>query len=157
MNGDRIAAVKTDQGEIEGDEFVLSGGAWSTDLAKPLGIRIPLQAGKGYSVTLQNPKQLPKLCSIFTEARVAVTPMGNSLRFGGTMEIAGLNSKISTRRVDGIIRSVPKYFRDSPNRTFSRSNLGTVCALLARWTPLSRPIPPMQESRRRNGSRHDGA
>ncbi len=75
-NGDRIAAVKTDQGEIEGDEFVLSGGAWSTDLAKPLGIRIPLQAGKGYSVTLQNPKQLPKLCSIFTEARVAVTPMG---------------------------------------------------------------------------------
>ncbi len=109
-NGDRIAAVKTDQGEIEGDEFVLSGGAWSTDLAKPLGIRIPLQAGKGYSVTLQNPKQLPKLCSIFTEARVAVTPMGSSLRFGGTMEIAGLNSKISTRRVDGIIRSVPKYF-----------------------------------------------
>ena len=70
-----------------------------------------MQAGKGYSVTLPNPKQLPTLCSILTEARVAVTPMGNSLRVGGTMEIAGLdNIKINTRRVQGILNSIPRYF-----------------------------------------------
>ncbi len=100
----------TSEGEIEGDEFVLASGAWSTELARSLHLRLPMQAGKGYSVTLTNPKQLPQICSIFTEARVAVTPMNGSLRFGGTMEIAGLNSNISKRRVQGIIRSVPQYY-----------------------------------------------
>jgi D-amino-acid dehydrogenase len=69
-----------------------------------------LQAGKGYSLTLKEPRQLPQLCSIFTEARVAVTPMGGTLRFGGTMEIAGLNEEINPVRVQGIIKAVPKYF-----------------------------------------------
>ncbi|MFO0921529.1 MAG: FAD-dependent oxidoreductase [Pirellulales bacterium] len=110
VENNRIRAVVTSEGEIEGDEFVLASGAWSTELARSLHLRLPMQAGKGYSVTLTNPKQLPQICSIFTEARVAVTPMNGSLRFGGTMEIAGLNSNISKRRVQGIIRSVPQYY-----------------------------------------------
>jgi D-amino-acid dehydrogenase len=69
-----------------------------------------MQAGKGYSLTLTKPRELPQICSIFTEARVAVTPMGGALRFGGTMEIAGLNEDINPVRVQGIIKSVPKYF-----------------------------------------------
>jgi D-amino-acid dehydrogenase len=69
-----------------------------------------MQAGKGYSLTLSKPRQLPQLCSILTEARVAVTPMSSSLRFGGTMEIAGLNEEINPVRVRGIIKSVPKHF-----------------------------------------------
>jgi D-amino-acid dehydrogenase len=69
-----------------------------------------MQAGKGYSVTLEQPCQQPSICSILTEARVAVTPMGSSLRFGGTMEISGLNQSISQSRVRGIVRSIPEYF-----------------------------------------------
>jgi D-amino-acid dehydrogenase len=107
---DRIQAVTTADGEIEGDEFVLCGGAWSTEVAQSLSLAIPMQAGKGYSLTVPNPIELPKICSIFTEARVAVTPMGNSLRFGGTMEISGLNLEINQARVQGIIKSVPKYY-----------------------------------------------
>lgn len=99
-NGDQVAA----------DEFLLAGGSWSPILGEKLGLRIPMQAGKGYSLTVQKPRQLPALCSIFTEARVAVTPMGDTLRFGGTMEIAGLNEDINPVRVKGIIKSVPKYF-----------------------------------------------
>jgi D-amino-acid dehydrogenase len=79
-------------------------------VARELGLKIPMQAGKGYSLTLTKPRQLPQLCSICTEARVAVTPMGSSLRFGGTMEIAGLNEDINPVRVRGIIKAVPKYF-----------------------------------------------
>ncbi len=69
-----------------------------------------MQAGKGYSVTLPNPIERSSICSILTEARVAVTPMGASMRFGGTMEIAGLNESISVRRVAGILKSIPKYY-----------------------------------------------
>jgi len=106
----RIAAVRTAAGEIEGDEFVVCGGSWSPDMVRELGVRIPMQAGKGYSVTVPKPVELPRICSIFTEARVAVTPMAGQLRFGGTMEISGLNLGIDARRVKGIVRAVPQYY-----------------------------------------------
>ncbi len=96
--------------EIEADEFVVAGGAWSPSFANELGLNLPMQAGKGYSLTLNKPPQLPQLCSILTEARVAVTPMGTSLRIGGTMELDGLNEEINPRRVSGIIRSAQRYF-----------------------------------------------
>ncbi len=106
----RIVAAVTEAGEYEGDEFVLCSGAWSSTLAKKLGLRIPMQAGKGYSITLGEPPQMPEICSILMEARVAVTPMGNKLRFGGTMEIAGLDESVSHQRVHGIIDSIPTFF-----------------------------------------------
>jgi len=109
-NQDRIQKIRTSSGDIDADEVVLCGGSWSPLLAKQVALKLPMQAGKGYSVTLDKPRQLPSLCAIFTEARVAVTPMGESLRFGGTMEIAGLSETVNLRRVQGIIRSIPSYY-----------------------------------------------
>ncbi len=106
----RIASVHAGQTEFVFDELVLCGGSWSPVIGRQLGLNIPMQAGKGYSLTLPKPRELPRICSIFTEARVAVTPMGNTLRVGGTMEIAGLNEDINPIRVQGIIKSVPKYY-----------------------------------------------
>jgi D-amino-acid dehydrogenase len=106
----RLTRIRTNKGEFAGDELVLAGGAWSPVIARELRLNIPIQAGKGYSLTLANPRQLPQICAIFTEARMAVTPMAGKLRFGGTMEIAGLNDNINRRRVRGIIGNVPKYY-----------------------------------------------
>jgi D-amino-acid dehydrogenase len=112
-NRDRIRAVAiSGNREIEADEFVLCGGSWSPGLARRLGLKIPIQAGKGYSLTLPKPRQLPQICSILTEGHVAVTPMGGALRVGGTMEIVGLNEDINPVRVRGIIDSFCKYFPD---------------------------------------------
>jgi D-amino-acid dehydrogenase len=102
--------MRTTRGEITADEFVLAGGAWSPPLVADLGLRLPMQAGKGYSVTVPQPIEQPRICSIFTEARVAATPMGGALRFGGTMEIAGMDERINPRRIAGILRAVPQYF-----------------------------------------------
>ncbi len=110
MDQKSLRAVQTGETSIEADEFVLCGGAWSEKAVKPLGLTLPMQAGKGYSLTLSQPPELPALCSILTEARVAVTPMGNQLRLGGTMELAGLDQSINQRRVHGIVRSIPDYF-----------------------------------------------
>ena len=106
----RIDAALTPRGEITADEFILAGGSWSPAMVRGLGLQLPMQAGKGYSVTLSRPPQLPQLCSIFTEARVAVTPMGDTLRIGGTMELSGLDESIQRERVAGITESVPRYF-----------------------------------------------
>ena len=108
----RIHAALTDRGELQADEFAICGGSWSPVVVRQLGLRLPMQAGKGYSLTLPAPRQLPTLCAIFAEARLAATPMGSSLRFGGTMEIAGLNDAINPVRVRGIIKSVPRYYPD---------------------------------------------
>jgi D-amino-acid dehydrogenase len=109
----RIYSIKTVNGhEIEADEFVLCGGSWSPELARQLNLRLPMQPGKGYSLTIPRPRQLPQICSICTEARVAVTPMDGALRVGGTMEIAGLNEDINPVRVRGIIDSFCRYFPD---------------------------------------------
>ncbi|MFM7136668.1 MAG: FAD-dependent oxidoreductase [Planctomycetota bacterium] len=110
VTGRRIAAVESADAFDEADHVVLAGGAWSPGLVRSLGLRLPMQAGKGYSLTLERPPQLPSLCSICTEARLAVTPMDGRLRIGGTMEIAGLDERVDPRRVRGIIRSALAYF-----------------------------------------------
>lgn len=106
----RVARLLSGRREFEADEFVLAGGIWSTSLAKKLGISIPMQPGKGYSLTLADPPAKLSLCSILTEARVAVTPMGQALRVGGTMEIGGREGLINDHRVQGIIKSVEQYY-----------------------------------------------
>jgi D-amino-acid dehydrogenase len=93
-----------------GDAFVLCAGVWSAETARALCLNLPMQGGKGYSLTLNNPPQLPELCSICSEARVAVTPMDGALRFGGTMEMVGTDESITRRRVHGIIRAATRYF-----------------------------------------------
>ena len=118
VDGSRVEAVQTAKGEFSADEFVVCGGSWSPVVARDLRLNLPLQAGKGYSLTLPQPRQLPQICAVFTEARVAATPMGNTLRFGGTMEIAGLNEEINPVRVQGIIKSVPKYYPDFTPQDF---------------------------------------
>ena len=119
QNGACLAAVQTTQGDFSADEYVLCGGSWSPGIVRDLGLRIPMQAGKGYSLTLPKPPRLPRLCSIFTEARLAVTPMGAALRIGGTMEIAGLNEEINPVRVRGIIKAVPDYFPEFSAEDFA--------------------------------------
>ena len=89
---------------------MIAGGSWSPSLLRQAGLKLPLQAGKGYSLTLAAPPELPQLCSIFVEAKVAITPMAGSLRFAGTMEVGGLDLSVNPSRVRGIVKSVHSYF-----------------------------------------------
>src|SRR5262249_22688504 len=45
----RIDAVRTRNGDLTADEYVIAGGAWSPAVVQGLGVRLPMQAGKGYS------------------------------------------------------------------------------------------------------------
>ena len=111
-SGAKAAAVRTSGGDFVADEFVLAGGSWSPPVARGLGLKLPLQAGKGYSLTLERPRRLPRIPAILVEARVAVTPMGGALRFGGTMELGGLDHEVSPARVRGIVESACRYLPD---------------------------------------------
>ncbi len=105
-----IKAIRTNRGEFAADEWVLGAGSWSGQLSKMLGLRLPMQGGKGYSFTLNDVAKNIRIPTIFLEARVAVTPMGKGLRFGGTMEIAGVDHSINMNRVKGIVGSISTYY-----------------------------------------------
>lgn len=107
--GRRVAAVQTTAGDLIADEFVLTGGSWSGGMLTGLGLRLPMQAGKGYSLTLPKPRFRVTKPFILKERRVAVTPMGDTLRFGGTMEIAGHNDGVRPERVEQIIAGALAY------------------------------------------------
>ncbi len=110
--GKKITALLSHKGQFAADQFLLAAGSLTGKLVKKLGVKMPLQGGKGYSFTLKNPPIRPKNATIFLEARVAVTPMGDDLRFGGTLELSGHDGKINMNRVRGILESIPKYYPD---------------------------------------------
>ncbi len=112
-SGSTIKALLTDKNEaIPVENVLLSPGSWAGFLLKKAGIKIHLQDGKGYSITLKSPGLRPRIPTILSEAKVAVTPMGDDLRIGGTLELSGLSQKINQKRVEGIIESMPKYYRN---------------------------------------------
>ena len=68
----------SDNESITADQVVLAGGSWSGQLVKSLGLRMPLQAGKGYSMTIQNPAVNLRYPTVLSEAKIALTPFENS-------------------------------------------------------------------------------
>jgi D-amino-acid dehydrogenase len=108
--GKKITKLITSNGDVEGDVVVMAGGSWLPQLTKMAGVSISLMPGKGYSFTLRQPEKKLNVPAILCEARVAITPMNGGMRYGGTMEIAPVNSKVNMNRVRGIVESVGKYF-----------------------------------------------
>ncbi len=109
-----IYLKNSDRKQINCDELITATGSWSQAFARKLKTNMPMQAGKGYSVTkAQLPNKQINIPSILLEARVAVTPFDSrKIRFGGTMEIGGINSHIDMNRMKGIVKSVPDFYPD---------------------------------------------
>lgn len=107
----KVVGVRTAKGTTEeGTHVVLCPGAWTPVLAKSVGFQMPMQAGKGYSITLEHPPCAPKICALLAEAKVSMTPMFEKIRFGGTMEIVGRNRSVTPAKITALKKSVIKYF-----------------------------------------------
>lgn len=105
----RISRIYTTSGDVSPKQVVLATGSWSPQVARSLKLRIPIQAAKGYSITLENPSMSPKIPLSFGEARVVVNPLGDSLRLAGTLELAGMDFSINSRRVDAMRKASSAY------------------------------------------------
>ena len=93
-------SVELESGErIEGDALLVAAGIWTTQFAKDLDIRIPMQAAKGYHVMLEM-EDPPDAAAVLQEACVVVNPMGNQVRLAGTLELSGINDRMVRRRLD---------------------------------------------------------
>ncbi|WP_276371382.1 FAD-dependent oxidoreductase [Chryseolinea sp. H1M3-3] len=108
--GQRVASLQVQQERPAFDEYIIATGAWSGIFCSKLNLDLPMQSGKGYSFNLQDVKKNVRIPSLLLEGRVAVTPMGTSLRFGGTMEIGDTDRSVNMNRVKGIVQTIPKYY-----------------------------------------------
>lgn len=106
-------AMQTTLGELAFDHCVFACGAWSPKLNQRLGIRIPIEPGKGYSLTMPRPANCPDIPMIFPEHRVAVTPMKSAYRLGSIMEFAGWNEEINPKRLE-MLKSGAKHYLCEP-------------------------------------------
>ena len=94
-----ISSVCTSRGDYSPGQVVLATGAWSSEAGRGLELDLPVQPAKGYSITFERPAAPPSRPIMLAESRVGVTPMGSLLRFAGTLELSGLNTRIDARRV----------------------------------------------------------
>jgi D-amino-acid dehydrogenase len=108
----RARAILTSVGEFAADHFVVATGAWTPMLNSPLGCNIPIQPGKGYSITMPRPALCPTHPMVFEEHRVAVTPMKSGYRLGSTMEFAGYDATLNRRRLNLLKEGARHYLQE---------------------------------------------
>ena len=112
VEGSRIVAARTASGDREADHFVLAAGSLTPRLAGEVGLRLPIQPGKGYSITMAPPSRVPARPMVFEDHHVAVTPFRNTFRLGSTMEFAGYDRSLSPDRIGLLRRSAAAHLID---------------------------------------------
>jgi D-amino-acid dehydrogenase len=124
--------VRTESGEeYAGDGAVVAAGAWTPGLVRPLGCRLPIAAGKGYSFEVPlRPDARPRSALMLLDPHVACSPFGDRLRVTGAMEFSGINTRLDYRRIEAIVRGAKRLLPDID--LHRRENL---------WTGM-RPVAP---------------
>ena len=110
--GSRISAIATSAGRRSGREVVLALGAWSPRFARGLGLRIPIQPGKGYSITYTRPSLCPRIPLTLKEPAVCVTAWASGYRLGSTMEFAGYDASLNRTRLDALRRGAAGFLHE---------------------------------------------
>lgn len=100
--GSGTVRVLTTRGEFWADQVVLAAGAWTPALTRSLGMALPVEPAKGYSVDVMRPPAFPDVPLYLGEAHLVMTPLGDTLRLGGTLELSGWDMRVRRRRVDGL-------------------------------------------------------
>ena len=98
-----VRRIVTDAGERRIGTLVMAAGAWSGRLLKTAGIHIPLEAERGYHVTVADPERAPRIQAMWARRKFVVTPQEGGLRFAGTDEFAGLDAAPDMRRAQKLL------------------------------------------------------
>jgi len=115
----RGAEARLDDGQAyRADHLVVATGAWTPQLLAPLGLSVPIQPGKGYSITYSKPALVPRRPLVLKEPAVCVTTWGSGFRLGSTMEFSGFDSRLNRTRLDALRRGACTFLHhpEGPER-----------------------------------------
>ena len=107
----KVKTIRTSQGQFASDAFVLAAGAWSAPVAEHLNLLLPVQPGKGYSITMDRPDPCPEIPCMLYERNMVVTPWKSGYRLGGTMEFSGYGTGLNPRRLKKLLDGAGAYMK----------------------------------------------
>jgi D-amino-acid dehydrogenase len=123
LAGGRLAAIRTDRGDLPAEAAIVCAGAYSKPLAASLGDRVPLETERGYHLMIHDPEVMPRLPVADAEGKFVATPMDTGLRFAGTVELAGLAAPPDWRRARILLEQgkklLPRLAADYPEERLS--------------------------------------
>ena len=105
-------SLQTQMSTHVSDVLLVAAGVSSRALLRPLGIRLPLESAKGYSITATGQGTIPRHALYLGEAKVGCSPFADTVRLGGTFELGAQDLSLSRRRLDAITASAAVYLRD---------------------------------------------
>ncbi|MBS0456361.1 MAG: FAD-dependent oxidoreductase [Proteobacteria bacterium] len=112
---ERVVGVDTARGLQRGRDVLLAAGAWSPLLSRQIGFELPIQPGKGYSITFDAQRKPPRHPLVLRERSVCVTAWGSGFRLGSTMEFSGYDASLNRVRLDALVRGAGQYLREPPS------------------------------------------
>nr|WP_225583520.1 FAD-dependent oxidoreductase [Pseudoxanthomonas sp. PXM02] len=104
--------LATTHGSREGRDAVIALGAWTPDFARKLGVRAPIQPGKGYSITYSRPGIVPRHPMVLKDRSVCVTVWESGFRLGSTMEFSGHDDTLNETRLAALERGAREFLRE---------------------------------------------
>jgi D-amino-acid dehydrogenase len=107
----KVTGLLTTQGKMTADHYVFAAGAWSSHFADSLGCRIPVEPGKGYSVTMTQPEIMPTHPMLIPEKHIGITPFADGYRIASMMEFAGFDDSIPRARIQQLKDSAVPYLK----------------------------------------------
>lgn len=107
----QVQAVRTSRGDFSGERVVMALGAWTPRVAALLDLHVPIQPGKGYSITMSRPDPCSRRALVLREPSVCVTAWGSGYRLGSTMEFSGYDERLNRIRLDALKRGAAAYLR----------------------------------------------
>ena len=120
IEGRRVSAVRTTAQTLKPDEIVIAAGAWSARLCEMLGTRVPLEAERGYHVTLADAGISLQRTIMESDGMFVATPMEMGVRFAGTVELATVDAEPNYARADNILRQAKRMFPNLDTSNVSR-------------------------------------
>lgn len=100
--------IDTSSGAMQSDAVVIAAGVWTAGLLRGIGVKLPMEAGKGHSASV-SPSVVPRQPLYLTEAKVGATPFGSRLRLAGTMELAGIDPTVNRGRLGAMVDQARSY------------------------------------------------
>ncbi len=128
-SGWHIDSIHSSQGDYPAKRVLLAAGAWSPLLARKLGLRLPVQPGKGYSITWGKTAGVPDIPLVLKERSVCVTAWADGFRLGSTMEFSGFREGLNRTRLHALRRGAAEYLKLPPLGAPSEEWWG--------WRPMS--------------------
>ncbi len=104
--------LTTSLGKREGRDAVIALGAWTPAFARTLGLKAPIQPGKGYSITYSRPNLVPRHPMVLKDRSVCVTVWDSGFRLGSTMEFSGLDDTLNATRLAALERGAREFLRE---------------------------------------------